>query len=80
MHYFEKRVVSVTENARVELHDRSSPEIVQSVLLLVLIDLFEDVLKESTLTFRTLSCFRRVLGQILEYGPEVEQSSPVDVA
>ena len=55
---FEDRVVTIPEQARVEFHDRSPPEVVLAVF---------GVLHELAQVFRSLANLRGVLSEVLEH-------------
>ena len=80
MNDLKERIVTIAEDTVIEFHDRPSPHVMNTVLLLEFVNLLEYILKELTQVLRPLACFRCVLREIFKDGPEIQQSTPVDIS
>ena len=77
---FEQRVISPTENFRVEFHDGRAPQIFHAVVFFIIVDSFRNIYEGFAEPGGTLACFRVVLRQVLQDGPQVQERAPIDVA
>ena len=80
VYHFEKSVVTVAEDPIVKLHDRATPEIRLPILFLVMHDIRKNFVEECREVLRRLVCFSRLLGEIFEHRPRVDEGTPVDIA
>lgn len=80
MQHFQQRVIAVCEHLVIRFHDRSAPEVARAVFFLELHDPMHDVFEKRPHVFRGFAGLCCVLRQVLEYGPQVDQWTPVDVA
>ena len=80
MDNLEERVVPVAQDFVVKFHDRPAPEVVHAVFGFILHDAVEDIFEELPQVLRALTRLRRVLRQVFQHSPQVQERSPVDVA
>ena len=76
---FEERVVAIAEDLIVELHDRAAPEVVHAIFHLVFNDAIENILEDLPKVLGSLPSLGRVLGEVLQHSPQIQQRTPVNI-
>ena len=78
--HFKQGVVTIADELAIELHDRTTPQIVDAILFLELADGLYDIAEELAEVLRGLSDLRGIFGQVFKNRPEIDQGPPIDIA
>lgn len=72
-------VVPAPQDERIELHNGPAPKIVDAILAFGTGNCIDDLGKGSFEILRALHTFGGILGQVLQHGPQIQKSTPVNV-
>ena len=79
MHYFEERVIAIANKFAVEFHDRAPPQVMNPIFFFEFTDSGRHISKELTDVLRRFADLGRILREILENRPQVDERAPVHV-